>query len=63
MTDHTIKNHKPSLAIVSSHNINCALAHYADALKDFLHPISNVEIIDLKTSQLLRQEGENYQNE
>lgn len=61
MIDHTIKNHKPSLAIVSSHNINCALAHYADALKDFLHPIFNVEIIDLKTSQLLRQEGENYQ--
>ncbi|PWU14083.1 MAG: hypothetical protein C5B45_05025 [Chlamydiae bacterium] len=48
------------MAIVSSHNINCALAHYADALKDFLCPIFNIEIIDLKTS-LLRQEGENYQ--
>lgn len=59
--DYIIKNHKPSLAIVSSHNTNCAYAHYTDALKDFLHPIFNVEIIDLKTSQLLRQEGENYQ--
>lgn len=59
MIDHI--NYKPSLAIVSSHNINCALAHYADALKDFLNPAFNVEIIDLKTSQLLRQEGENYQ--
>ena len=61
MIDHAVKNHKPSLAIVSSHNINCALAHYAGALKDFLNPTFNVEIIDLKTSQLLRQEGENYQ--
>lgn len=61
MTDHIVQNHKPSLAIVSSHNINCALAHYADALKGFLHPFFKVDIIDLKTSQLLRQEGENYQ--
>lgn len=61
MIDRAVKNHKPSLAIVSSHNINCSLAHYADALKDFLHPTFNVEVIDLKTSQLLRQEGENYQ--
>ncbi|QZA59144.1 hypothetical protein [Candidatus Rhabdochlamydia porcellionis] len=61
MIDYTIQNHKPNLAIVSSHNINCALAHYADALKDFLYLIFNVEIIDLKTNQLLKQEGENYQ--
>lgn len=51
---------KPRLAIVSSHNICCALAYYADALKDFLTPSFDVEIVDLKTSLLLRQEGENY---
>src|SRR4051812_49284665 len=52
---------KPRLAIVSSHKICCALAYYADALKDFLTPSFDVEIVDLKTSELLRQEGNNYQ--
>ena len=51
---------KPRLAIVSSHNICCALAYYADALKEFLTPIFDVQILDLKTTQLLRQEGNNY---
>lgn len=51
---------KPRLAIVSSYNICCALAYYASALKDLLEPAFNVEIIDLKTSELLRQEGESY---
>lgn len=51
---------RPRLAVVSSHNICCAISFYADALKDFLHPAFDVEIIDLKTSQLLRQEGDYY---
>lgn len=51
---------KPRLAIVSSHNICCPLAYYADALKEFLSPAFDVEIIDLKTS-LLRMEGKNYE--
>jgi len=51
---------KPRLAIVSSYNICCALAYYAAALKDLLEPVFNIEIIDLKTSELLRQEGESY---
>lgn len=49
------------LAIVSSHNICCPLAYYAEALRDFLQPAFDVEIVDLKTSALLRQEGENFQ--
>ena len=52
---------KPRLAVVSSHNICCALAYYAAALKDLLSPSFEVEIIDLKTSHLLRQEGSKYQ--
>jgi glycosyltransferase involved in cell wall biosynthesis len=52
---------KPRLAIVSSHKICCPLAYYADALKDFLSDSFEVEIIDLKTTFLLRQEGTNYQ--
>jgi glycosyltransferase involved in cell wall biosynthesis len=51
---------KPKLAIVSSHKVCCALAYYAEALKNLLSPAFEVEIIDLKTSALLRQEGENY---
>lgn len=51
----------PRVAIVSSYNINCPLAHYAVVLKDFLTPDFKVEIVDLKTSALLRQEGESYQ--
>lgn len=51
---------KPRLAIVSSCNIGCALAYYADALKDFLMPAFDVEIVDLKTSELLRQDGDNF---
>ena len=53
---------KPRLAIVSSHKICCALAYYADALKDLLSPCFEVEIVDLKTTELLKQEGEAYQN-
>ncbi len=56
-----MKAAKPRLAIVSSHKICCALAYYAEALKDFLSPAFDVEIIDLKTSELLRQEGKNYE--
>lgn len=52
---------KPRLAIVSSYNICCALAYYADALKDFLQSSFDVEIMDLKTSHLLRKEGEKNQ--
>lgn len=52
---------KPRMAIVSSHKICCPLAYYADALKEFLDPSFDVEIIDLKTSELLRQEGVQYQ--
>ena len=52
---------KPRLAIVSSHKICCALAYYADALKEFLSPAFEVEIVDLKTSHLLRQEGKNFE--
>lgn len=52
---------KPRLAIVSSHKICCALAYYADALKDLLSAAFDVEIVDLKTSELLRQEGSNSQ--
>ncbi|HSX14087.1 MAG TPA: hypothetical protein VLE96_06695, partial [Chlamydiales bacterium] len=51
---------RPRLAIVSSHNICCALAYYADALKQFLSPSFDVEIVDLKTS-LLRSEGTRYE--
>ncbi len=51
---------KPRLAIVSSHKICCALAYYADALKELLNDAFDVEIIDLKTSELLRQPGKNY---
>jgi glycosyltransferase involved in cell wall biosynthesis len=57
----TYGSNKPRLAVVSSHNICCALAYYADALKDILSPAFEVEIIDLKTSHLLRQEGSGYQ--
>lgn len=56
-----VNSSKPRLAIVSSHNICCPLAFYADSLREFLSLVFDVEIIDLKTSQLLRQEGENYQ--
>ncbi len=49
---------KPRLAIVSSYNICCGIAFYAEALRSFLTPSFDVEIIDLKTSELLRQEGE-----
>lgn len=52
---------KPRLAIVSSHKICCALAYYADALKELLEPSFEVEILDLKTSELLRQEGKTYE--
>jgi glycosyltransferase involved in cell wall biosynthesis len=52
---------KPRLAIVSSHNICCPLAYYADAIKDFLTSCFEVEIVDLKTSELLRQEGKSYE--
>lgn len=51
---------KPRLAIVSSYNICCGIAFYAEALRSFLSPAFDVEIIDLKTSELLRQEGENF---
>jgi glycosyltransferase involved in cell wall biosynthesis len=52
---------KPRLAIVSSYNICCALAYYATALKEFLDPAFEVEIVDLKTTNFLRQEGSHYQ--
>lgn len=51
---------KPRLAIVSSYNICCGIAFYAEALRSFLSPSFDIEIIDLKTSELLRQEGENF---
>ncbi|MGD0665899.1 MAG: hypothetical protein ABSA17_09290 [Rhabdochlamydiaceae bacterium] len=31
---------KPKLAIVSSYNIRCPLAYYADALNDLLGPVT-----------------------
>lgn len=51
---------KPRLAIVSSYNVCCGIAYYAAALKDLLKDSFEVEIIDLKTSQFLKQEGESY---
>src|SRR3569832_1601937 len=51
---------RPRLAIVSSHKICCALAYYADALKQYLSPSFDVEIVDLKTG-LLRSEGKQYE--
>jgi hypothetical protein len=59
-TTSELEQSKPRLAIVCSHNISCATAYYALALRDFLMAIFDVEIIDLKSLELLQKEGESY---
>jgi hypothetical protein len=51
---------KPRLAIVSSYNVCCGIAYYAAALKDLLKDSFDVEVLDLKTHQFLRQEGKSF---
>jgi len=54
---------KPRLAIVSSKNATCANAYFSNALRGFLDTVFDVEIIDLKSYQLLLKDGLAYQQQ
>ncbi|MGH2612628.1 MAG: glycosyltransferase, partial [Rhabdochlamydiaceae bacterium] len=51
---------KPRLAIVCSYKTSCTNAYYADALIHFLESAFEVEVLDLRSFQLLRLEGSLY---